>query len=119
MRDSNSGGRGFSRDNSRFKGRGDSFRPKYGDREVKPMFKAVCAQCSKDCEVPFRPSGNKPVLCSYCFEDQKAGGGGGARPARRSERPSYSKDMPARSNDNSAQALREEINYKFRRKNSY
>lgn len=103
MRDSNSGRGGFGRDNSRFKGRGDSFRPRRDDREARPMFKATCAQCSKPCEVPFRPSGNKPVLCSYCFEEQK---GGGAKPERRSERPNYSKDNQARSND-SSQALKD------------
>jgi CxxC-x17-CxxC domain-containing protein len=36
-----------------------------GDRQ---MFKAVCSACGKDCEVPFKPSGNKPVYCSDCFE---------------------------------------------------
>ena len=42
-----------------------------GDRQ---MFKAVCDKCGNDCEVPFRPTGNKPVYCSNCFE--KTGGGG-------------------------------------------
>lgn len=106
MRDSNSGGRGFSRDNSRFKGRSDGFRPRRDDREARPMFKATCAQCNKPCEVPFRPSGNKPVLCSYCFEEQKGAGDGGSRPERRSDRPSYSKDVPLRSSD-SSQALKD------------
>lgn len=106
MRDSNSGGRGFSRDNSRFKGRSDGFRPRRDDREARPMFKATCAQCNKPCEVPFRPSGNKPVLCSYCFEEQKGAGDGGSRPERRSDRPSYSKDVPFRSSD-SSQALKD------------
>lgn len=31
------------------------------------MHKAICSECGKDCEVPFKPSGNKPVLCSDCF----------------------------------------------------
>lgn len=34
------------------------------------MFKAVCSSCGKDCEVPFMPSGNKPVYCSDCFSKQ-------------------------------------------------
>ena len=34
------------------------------------MFKAVCSSCGKDCEVPFMPSGNKPVYCSDCFNKQ-------------------------------------------------
>jgi CxxC-x17-CxxC domain-containing protein len=40
----------------------------FGDRDVnKTMFKAVCANCGKDCEVPFKPNGTKPVLCNDCF----------------------------------------------------
>ena len=48
------GGRGFDRG---------------GDR---PMYKAICSNCGKDCEVPFRPTNGKPVYCSDCFE--KIGG---------------------------------------------
>ncbi len=36
------------------------------------MFDAVCDECGKDCKVPFRPTGNKPIYCSQCFE--KKGG---------------------------------------------
>ncbi|NLI13902.1 zinc-ribbon domain containing protein [Pelotomaculum propionicicum] len=31
------------------------------------MFPAVCASCGKDTEVPFQPSGDRPVYCSDCF----------------------------------------------------
>jgi len=31
---------------------------------------AVCDKCKKDCTVPFKPTGNKPVLCSDCFNNQ-------------------------------------------------
>lgn len=31
------------------------------------MFSAVCDKCGKNCEVPFRPSNNKPIYCSDCF----------------------------------------------------
>jgi CxxC-x17-CxxC domain-containing protein len=41
-----------------------------GDRE---MFSAVCSNCGKECQVPFKPTGSKPVYCSDCFE--KMGGG--------------------------------------------
>ncbi|MEI8361175.1 MAG: CxxC-x17-CxxC domain-containing protein [bacterium] len=37
----------------------------------RPMYKATCSDCGKACEVPFRPTGEKPVLCSYCFADQQ------------------------------------------------
>ena len=35
----------------------------YGRRE---MHKATCAECKKECEVPFKPSGDKPVYCKEC-----------------------------------------------------
>lgn len=31
------------------------------------MFRATCSECGNSCEVPFKPSGGKPVLCSDCF----------------------------------------------------
>ena len=67
----------------------DSFRGNGGDRggfgrpqrggfgghnsERSTMYPAVCSECGNDCEVPFRPNGNKPVLCSTCFSQQKGG----------------------------------------------
>ena len=41
------------------------------------MFPAVCAQCGKDTQVPFQPSGEKPVYCSDCFAAQRSSNGGG------------------------------------------
>jgi CxxC-x17-CxxC domain-containing protein len=35
------------------------------------MFDAVCAECGKTCQVPFRPSGDKPVYCSDCFASKR------------------------------------------------
>lgn len=57
----------------RYSGR-QSFGNQRGRRE---MHKAVCSKCGKDCEVPFEPTGNKPVFCSECFE--KNGGRGDSR----------------------------------------
>ena len=37
----------------------------------KTMHKATCAECKRNCEVPFKPSGNKPVLCRDCFGEQR------------------------------------------------
>ena len=42
------------------------------------MHKATCAECGKSCEVPFRPSGDKPVYCSNCFS--KGGSSGSSKP---------------------------------------
>ena len=39
-----------------------------GQRE---MFKAVCAECKKECEVPFKPRDNRPIYCKECFAKRK------------------------------------------------
>ena len=31
------------------------------------MYPVVCAQCGKDTEVPFSPTGTRPVYCSDCY----------------------------------------------------
>jgi len=38
-----------------------------GGGEEKRMFQSVCEKCGKECEVPFRPTGEKPVYCFNCF----------------------------------------------------
>ena len=43
-----------------------------GPRE---MHKANCADCQKECEVPFKPSGGRPVYCKECFSKRKDSGG--------------------------------------------
>jgi len=35
------------------------------------MFSTVCSACKKTCEVPFKPSGDKPVYCNDCFRSNK------------------------------------------------
>ncbi|MCC6563784.1 hypothetical protein IT087_02740 [Candidatus Uhrbacteria bacterium] len=70
------------------------------------MHKAVCAKCDSPCEVPFKPNGRKPVMCSNCFvRDDSRGERGGDRFGGRSERPSFDRpsygDRPT-GGDNSA-----------------
>lgn len=36
--------------------------------------KAICANCHKECEVPFKPTGDRPVYCKDCFSNRKQGG---------------------------------------------
>lgn len=57
---------GSSRSDSRPE-RGDRERPRRSDR---PMFDATCSTCGKRFELPFRPTGEKPVYCSQCFEKE-------------------------------------------------
>ena len=38
------------------------------------LHKTICADCKKECEVPFKPSGDRPVYCKDCFSKRKAAG---------------------------------------------
>ena len=55
---------------------------------LKTMHQATCSTCGKDCQVPFRPTGDKPVYCRDCFNKQ-----GGDRGERRDERPDMRRDF--------------------------
>ena len=58
------------------------------------MYDAVCSNCGKDCQVPFRPTGEKPVLCRDCFR-QSGGQQQTRRPDERSfQRPSFQNNAP-------------------------
>src|SRR3989344_5240829 len=46
-------------------------RSSFGDDRKSEVFKATCADCQKQCEVPFRPSGDRPVFCSDCFGEKR------------------------------------------------
>lgn len=35
------------------------------------MYSAVCADCRKECSIPFKPSGERPVYCKDCFSRRK------------------------------------------------
>lgn len=35
------------------------------------MHKATCAECKKECEVPFKPSGDRPVYCKECYAKKR------------------------------------------------
>ena len=41
------------------------------DRERPQMHEAICSDCGKRCEVPFKPTGDKPVYCSQCFSKHR------------------------------------------------
>jgi CxxC-x17-CxxC domain-containing protein len=41
-----------------------------GSRPVS-MHSATCGSCGKDCEVPFRPTQDRPVYCKSCFDGKE------------------------------------------------
>lgn len=77
-RDNRRGGRDSGRDrrgggfDSEFRPRGQfSGGPRRQFSGPKEMHKAVCAECGQECEVPFKPSGDRPVYCRECFAKHK------------------------------------------------
>ncbi len=74
FRSNNRGGFGGGRPSgSRFGGGSRGFRDRNGfggGRERRPMemHDVICDKCGKECQVPFKPTGDKPVYCSDCFK---------------------------------------------------
>jgi len=103
------------------RGRGDDRRSSYGDKKSfggrdsgsGEMFDATCDECGKNCRVPFRPSGSKPVYCNDCFRKHNEDGGNTRDFAPRSfSKPSFESNRGG-SSDMSAQLA--EINQKLDR----
>lgn len=46
-------------------------------RGAREMFSATCSSCGKEAQVPFQPSGDKPVYCSDCFQQRGGASRGG------------------------------------------
>jgi CxxC-x17-CxxC domain-containing protein len=94
------GGRSFGGDRggkSGFSGGRDGDRPE--------MHNAKCSDCGNNCEVPFRPTGNKPVFCSDCFKNK---GSDNSRDSRdggkrdfggRDSRPRFADKYPSKGGD--------------------
>ena len=40
-------------------------------RQDRQMFDVTCASCGNQTQVPFKPTGTKPVLCRDCFQSQR------------------------------------------------
>lgn len=76
-----------------------------GNREM-TMHEAICADCHKPCQVPFRPTNDRPVYCRDCFA--KHGGPEKSRfndaPRKdfsNNSRPQFNSQSPSNSNASS------------------
>lgn len=115
--------RGGSRGGGFKSGGNRSFgRPSFGggggrdrqDRGPVTLHKATCATCGESCEVPFRPTGDKPVYCSNCFRANQAGGDRSERsPRKEFGRPSFVKSPDYRNNGGDHKHEFETINAKL------
>lgn len=96
-----SGGRSFGGNRGGNRGFGGG---RDGGRQE--MHKAICSDCNNNCEVPFRPTGDKPIFCSDCFRDKRddnprnSRGGGGRGFGDRNSRPSFDNKRPYQSDGN-------------------
>lgn len=90
------GGNGRGKPSFVRKSRGDRDSFGGGDFQDNKMYKANCSECGMNCEVPFRPSGEKPVYCSSCFgfrksEEERGGKSFGDRSPRRESNDRFSR----------------------------
>lgn len=42
-----------------------------GDYSQRRMYDAVCAECGCETQVPFNPTGDRPVYCKECYSKMK------------------------------------------------
>ncbi|MBW2969009.1 DNA-directed RNA polymerase [Candidatus Woesearchaeota archaeon] len=59
---------GFHEGRGRGGHRGGGQRRSFGPREE---HKATCSDCGKECTVPFKPRGDRPVFCRECFQKRR------------------------------------------------
>ena len=78
--------RSFDRSYNRDRGRRDS-----GSRE-RTYTRVVCAECNQECEIPFKPSGDRPVYCKECFSKRKEGSSFNSGRDNRFERRGFSRE---------------------------
>jgi CxxC-x17-CxxC domain-containing protein len=57
---------GFNRGHTSHAGK-PPFSRGYAEKPV-VMHQATCAECGSVCEVPFKPTGEKPIFCKNCFK---------------------------------------------------
>jgi len=55
------------------------------DQSGRQLYNVICASCGKQAQVPFKPTGDRPVYCKDCYMKQRGGrsGGGANRGPRR------------------------------------
>lgn len=97
--DSSNRGGGFNKRGGFSKGGGFNKRGGGFDRDDREMFKVTCDDCGRRCEVPFKPSSDKPVFCSDCFGK----GDGAGKRDKFSKKGGFEKKAP--SNDKQGEIL--------------
>lgn len=50
---------------------GDTVTTAGTDQQGRQLYSVKCAKCGKQTEVPFKPSGDRPVYCRDCYMQNK------------------------------------------------
>ncbi|MBS3172303.1 hypothetical protein J4438_01835 [Candidatus Woesearchaeota archaeon] len=95
------GGFGSRNGGNRFGGRSEGGSSRFSGRATRragkksfEMHDVICDKCGKECQVPFKPTNDKPVYCSECFGKKEESSG---EYGSRKNDNSRSRDRPARS----------------------
>ena len=75
---------------------GNSFQRDRGGRDnfrERSFTKAICAECHTECEVPFKPTGDRPVYCKECFSKRQDGAGAPPRGRHFDSKPQGKEDF--------------------------
>jgi CxxC-x17-CxxC domain-containing protein len=105
-RDSNREDRRNASQDNRDSGRFD--RRDSGDFKRIERTRVTCDSCHKQCEVPFKPSSNKPVYCNDCFRKES-----GSSNRHGSSRDSYGSNRDSRPRDSGNSDLLKDMNRKL------
>jgi len=49
----------------------DAATPAGTDQQGRQLYDVKCATCGKDTQVPFKPTGDRPVYCKDCYMKQR------------------------------------------------
>lgn len=55
----------------------DAATPAGTDQQGRQLYNVKCSDCGKETQVPFKPSGDRPVYCRDCYMQKRGGGAGG------------------------------------------
>ncbi len=81
--------RGFNRPYRNDRGRRGS-----GPSE-RTFTRVICASCKKECEIPFKPSGDRPVYCRECFPKNRQSSSFNASRDSRPEKRDFPQKRPS------------------------
>jgi len=52
---------------------GDAAKPAGTDQSGRQLYDVTCATCGKPAQVPFKPTGGRPIYCRDCYTKQGGG----------------------------------------------